>query len=1044
MRFRLGLLVWIAVGLGTAAGAEGPQVADFEASLRAYEADDHAVAASGFAAVIESSDDAALVERSVYLLTTLLLYQEAAPVEQLVADIPGLDAGLLPVLTGVRGKRPKEAARALAFLQFREEALPRTTRLLLPGLRTRIGPAEGDYAVAWERELAHAADLSVDSKGRLWALVTEPPSFVAIERSGEVSRRVPFVPVDALGASELRRARFVARPDGGFQLGAHRYDAEGRHVASIRVQPPEDVAPLDATTTVMLHEDGLRAVGADGGLSWQRLGRGRRSGSFSWSVALALDESALFVAEKRRVQRFSRGGEFEAAVDDASLAPGGTGIRLRDIGDVAAADGRVFVGHTNARRVDVLGRGLEAIGSFAMPSRRIAAGEGMVFGLKDERLFAAFAVPPDSRAEAERGDASGERGGSPRQDGRREPAPGSWQVERIDIEWARLEPPPAGVRVHGSVRFTTSLAASAESEGGVWIGSYGGLMHWSPAQGPWQQWNRTHGLPSDVVHDVFETPGGDVYAITNGAVLRRRPGESGWSRLMRGGSPVNGKGLAGEPGSRGVVWVAAQRGVLRLDPASPKAAFVPIERGAEELAWLPERRLLVRLGVDGVGRIDVQTGELTVLLEMEDLRRVPGVRAPGADHWILTLSADPASGLAWVGSDRRELFALDPETGKLTGEWIDGALRPGCQRGEIRARRVGGILHLPGAGCHLLRDPTTGRARVVFEHAGRGQDLIEIGDRLLLATTEGLHRLDARGRHEAVEPGLIAPPGWAPRSLAQVEGRIWVGHGSHGIGIYDGTQWREIEAASSVDRLRVRDDDVLAIASYGQGRAFVIDRDGARAEPLALGGFSFRALRDLHHDGRTWWAAGSTDPRRANGIRVLGPAGEEHWGREQGMPFGEVRRILPDPRRSERLWLATDVGLVRLDKQTRLAEVVWPGDVDWLACFDGRFLWARGSGLLRFDTHTGLGSPFPVSGLPAPDPDDASVVWVASQDRLVRLDVESGRVLGEHPLGLGSLAPYGLEILADPEGYTAWVAGFHGLVEVRIPRAQGAASLTED
>jgi len=993
---------------------------------RAYDADRFAEAAASFTSVLASSDDAEQIDRSAYMLATLLLFNEDADAITIVRELEGLDPGLERVVRETRDGYLDSAARALAFLRFRSAELPRATRNILATLEARLGPVQVDVALAWEREVPHATDVDVGLEGTVWLLIAEPPSFARIDRMGEIVERVPFVPPDALDAQSLATAHFAVRPDGGFQLGGHRYGPDGVARGTTRVYPPEDAAAASDGTTVFLHGDGLRAVGPDGNVRWQRLGRGRRQGSFHHPQALALDGNAIFVGESRRLQRFSLTGDFELALDAVSSGRLPSGFRLRDLSDVTISRRRVFAGHVNSESVDVYSSHFEPLTSFRMPSRRISATpDGMIFGLKDERLTAAFEVPEASRRLAP--------ANVPRSD---VPAPKSWRSETTPVHFVPLQSPPPSVRVHVSTRHMTSLSAAPSQPGGVYLGTYGGLLRWqldSSGDGAWQHWTRMDGFPSDVVHDVHEGPDGALWVVVSGAVLLRRAGETGWHRMERDGFAVNGQAVIGDALHPGFVWIAAQRGLFRLGARSVKADFVPMERGPEEVVQLPDGRLFVRLGVDGVASVNPETGSTRVLVEMEDLRRAQGLREPTRDRWIMTLSADPAVGVLWLGTDRRELFALDLESGRLREAWIDGAIRPGCAKGEIRAQRVADTLHVLGFGCHALLRGRSKQLSLVFEHEGRGLDLLATQSSLLLATTDGLYRLRDGGGTTRIERPGSEPPDWAPVSMAEVDGQIWVGFGNHGVGIYDGERWREIEAASSVDRIRVDEQGVLAIASYGYGRAYRIGRNGTGLEWVAPGGSSWTYLRDLHFDGADWWAVGGPDPRRKHGIRRWRQGREKYWGRASGMPFGEARRILADPDEPGLLWIASDVGLVRFEKQSGTAEIVWPGDVKWLECLDDGALWAYGSGLLHYDTKTGLGSPFPFSGIPARDPRDPNVLWLVHDKKLLRVDATSGSALSEHAIGLGSLHPRGLEVLPDGEGWSAWIAATGGVVEVRIP-----------
>ena len=1000
---------------------------------RAYDADQFAAAADSLTNVLATATQQQDVRQAAYLLSLILLFQDGVDTAALIAAEPELDAGLHDVVAATRTGDLPRAAEMQAYLRFREHTLPLATRRLLSALESRIGGVATEYARAWEREIAHAVDVAVGDGGNVWVLVTDPPAFVRMDRRGEIVERVAFTIPETLDASGLRNAHFVVRQDGSFQLGSHRYGADGTLIDATRVYAPVDVAAMRDGTTVFLHDDGLRAVDASGGVEWQRLGRGRRFGSFNHPAAVTRDADGLVVAEMRRLQCFSESGEPVAMLDPSSGALLPEGFKLSGITDVAAAAGRLFTAHMNARTVDVYSADFKPIAIVRITGSRIAAtSDGLVLALKNERLSVGFRVPEHSREIAL--NRPEPLRVEPPDD---EPAQ---TLEQAPIEFIALANAPPNVRIHASTRHVTSLARGHDD---LWIGTYGGLLRWQPAQhgaDRWEHWSRMQGFPSDVVHDVHVTRDGAVWVITNGAVLVRAPGTDSWRQLHRDGFAVNGKSIIGDGARPDYVWVAAQRGLLHLKAASETAGFVPMTRGPDEIVQLADGRLFARLGVDGVASVDAATGQSRVLVEMEDLERLPGLRNPARDRWIMTLSADPGAGVVWIGTNQRELAALEPDSGELLLDgWIDGALDRRCRQGTIRAQRIAGALHVLGQGCHGVQPVGEDQVTLVLTYDGRGQDLIAADGALILGTTDGLFRLQHGIAPTRIQRPGTEPPDWAPKSLTQVDGRVWVGYGNRGVGIYDGNNWREVTEVSSVDRFRAQSDDVLAIASFGDGRVARLTCGGQREAWVAPGGRSWTFLRDLYFDGDTWWAAGAPHKSRAQGIRVWREGREEHWGRQAGMPFGEARRILADPNDDETLWLATDAGLVRLNKRTRRASVVWPGDLKWLESFGTSTLWAYGSDLVRYDTRTGLGSPAPYRGLPAPDPSDPKALWLVHENGLLKIHAETGEPLARVPVGLGTLTPYGLEIVADEAGASAWIAGFGGLFEVRLPPGSAMA-----
>lgn len=527
------------------------------------------------------------------------------------------------------------------------------------------------------------------------------------------------------------------------------------------------------------------------------------------------------------------------------------------------------------------------------------------------------------------------------------------------------------------------------------------------------------GLSQNTVHDLLQDRDGFVWIATQGG-LHRYDGQRFRVFTQDPDAP---DGLpdsyvsALAQGEDGLLWVGSNSGyVVRMDPRSEKVLPLPADLtdGLDQY----DKRVLALLAADdllwvataaGVHQLDLVQGERRTVLT---LRRGDFARA---------LARDP-DGSLWIGTDAG-LYRLPP-----------GATQAEAMPAPDRIN----ALHLDRRG------------------------------RLWLGGANGLHLYDG-GRREALVVWPSPGDGTTRREISTLAedpaGRLWLGLKVGGLRRYDIDRQRMItvnEVAGlpatlpedSITRLMVDRSGMLWVGGQLRGVS-ITDPDGAR----------FRYVLDLG-DGTSSWI-------HRNSVRALYQDDDGHlW---IGLDAYGLRRYAPQSGRIEdltavlltafdqapdpselrtigiaaagggQLWLATNLGLLRLDPATRRVEraaIELPSQNLRRLYVDahGR-LWIGSSdaGVFRLDPHDGTVVHFPYHdgdgdslSHPLVEPileDRRGRIWVGTNHGLNLLDPETGRVTRflHDPQDHDSLAGNRVRALHQGADGSLWIGTHSGL-----------------
>jgi streptogramin lyase len=182
-----------------------------------------------------------------------------------------------------------------------------------------------------------------------------------------------------------------------------------------------------------------------------------------------------------------------------------------------------------------------------------------------------------------------------------------------------------------------------DSEGNLWIGMRTGLARLRPRLV--RSYTTKDGLPADMVTTVIETRSGDLWVGTENGLAQRRDGK--WKSFGTADGLPSAIIRSLAEGPDGSIWIGTFRGLARY-------------RAGRFTGW--DLRTMVRsVGVDaqgtvwvalvsrGIHRVDVNSGELTLVTSREDLC-TSGINtlalAPDGSQWVggLTSLAHVANG----------------------------------------------------------------------------------------------------------------------------------------------------------------------------------------------------------------------------------------------------------------------------------------------------------------------------------------------------------------------------------------------------------------
>jgi signal transduction histidine kinase/sugar lactone lactonase YvrE len=426
-----------------------------------------------------------------------------------------------------------------------------------------------------------------------------------------------------------------------------------------------------------------------------------------------------------------------------------------------------------------------------------------------------------------------------------------------------------------------------------------GALHHRGADGGWRTWGPAQGVPRERLLNLARDGAGGVWIWGSYEMWRLPPGASTFEPVP--GLDTNRSLWSAARDRHGTLWLASDKGLVEVGEAGRPRGIAGPPTQRVNVAFVDREG---SLWVGGLGLFRVTGGGLW---------RTHSARQglPSDELWAIHRSA---SGQLWAGTSKG--------LARATAEGWEpvAAVPPRAVRGIFE--EAGGVLWLSGGWSELMRyEPRTGRLeRFGPEHGLLPSVTMRVAQdgrgRLWVGTNAGVLRGERHGagfRFTAV----VLPGGTLNETvfdvLVDARGRVWLA-GQEGLVVIEGDTPR---------RFTVADGFLRASASYLLER-----RDGGLCVTyfrVAAGVSCFRydgvAPRDFTHlDTKTGLAsdriyqlgedsAGRLWVGTGKGVDVLGPDGHVRFNATDGLPGDDctARAFWLDTNRD--VWVGTTTGL---------------------------------------------------------------------------------------------------------------------------------------
>lgn len=474
----------------------------------------------------------------------------------------------------------------------------------------------------------------------------------------------------------------------------------------------------------------------------------------------------------------------------------------------------------------------------------------------------------------------------------------------------------------------SGYALAQDPLGFIWLGTQSGLVRWDGygARDYVADPATAGSLPDSYVRTLLVDRMGVLWIGTkSGGIARYDPGADAFLKVLDPGGIV-GQDITALAQRRPTgLWVASNRGLAWLDPASGRLTrqTLPANVGAAQ-AVIVARDGTIWLGSDhGLWSRGSAQAEFV---------QVPLARLPGSGPISVLRLLEDHTGRIWAGTQLHGTFTVEPGASAATALRGTGDADMSADTVYALADAGNGEVWIGTYGAGLVRvDTARGNLQRERHDPARSTSLLDddvaalMRDRtgtVWVASAYGLSTYDARFDGVATlqgGPGRLVRDANVPAVLATARGQVFLATGAHGLEILDDAGGPPKVLTSdprrpdaSLPRARVI---AMADAADGsvwigtQGGLYRTSANGRQVQRIAVPGRAASAdVWALQPDGATLWVGGS------DGLWELDTSRPGHVipRRHIDRALGQVRVLTLGT--EHELWIGTNGHVFRLDR----------------------------------------------------------------------------------------------------------------------------------
>jgi len=1003
------LLLFIGGLLGTSYLTYHDYILDkFEAANADYANNAYMLAAEKYLDVLDSLFAIDEHETAAYLLIlTLRAIASPTDVQKFINTNQNIHPYFIEILARWRNRDQgaNQAREALDFLSFVNPPYSRASLRLINYMDARLPVLKtaSTHARAWAVDVEGIADIAADPQGNLWAVATNPSRIIRFDYFGHVIQETPFILPKELPSDQHFNFNFNVMEDGSFFVANTKFNKAGKEVKHIPFDDRlSDISRSGNQQLLVLLSDGIRSYNSKLMKIWEKIGHGSEPNSFSSTTAIANNKNYIVVLSWYRLQVLNLEGELKYFIDgEFSWA-----------WDITIDDKNfIYLGSINDKRIDVYNKQAEKISTLKFGGDHLAvADKNILYSVDKEILTAHYPVPNFI----------------PAIDTPSLPTPSNMtmpdEIITVAFTATKMKNYPH-ISVHSNTDFVLDSAYIDSEDPTIWLGTEGGLVSYRYAKKQWKKWTVAEGL-SDAQTRKIVADDDYLWMITGSSFMRFGLQDKTIDHIEPASRrSFNIRDIIPDKNNADWLWLLEQDKVIRYSKSTNTGEiFAKIISGIS-IQQIDNGDLVINDSYTKILRLNSTVKTITTLVNIEEITAQKSHSPSGSrDTWLGDITVDDQRQGLWIGLYYdNDMFFFNYASNTLKRIIIGRNVLANCQQGPAKIELIDDKPYYFGPQCiaKLANDGD------VWELVVRNSKLVR-GSLFRTATDSRLWLTSYNGLFSIDEGNVIAHrPPWKEtarqtRGLLNINNNLWVA--GNPISIFDTKNrlWKTIPNTIA-KTLRFYDGAVIAISYRG---LYTIDPVTLAVNKLPLGKTGWKSLNDVAFDGTTWWAVGGQNSQDRAGLRAWNGSKEQRWTRDEGMPFGEAKKILLDPCQTDFVWLASDDGLVRFSKSKQTAEIVKNGYVSYIEIHENLLYAVLGRQLFIWNCETEKAQDITIKSETPLDHFPDRLKWYAYQT----LSTELKSILKIYP---GYI--FDAETIEEGGQQSVWLSTHDGILEMTLP-----------